>query len=96
MANTALITGSYGGLGSCFVSIHAKRGGDLILVGRSEEKLQAQSQQVSADYGVNVQTIAVCGLPGWQRPMMACAPLMPKKTMLDFVYSQQLPGSAGK
>ncbi len=35
MNNTALITGSYGGLGTCFVEIHAKTGGDLILVGRS-------------------------------------------------------------
>lgn len=34
------------------------------------------------------------GLPGWQKPMMALAPLFPKKTMLDFVYSQQIAGSA--
>ena len=27
MNNTALITGSYGGLGTCFVEIHAKTGG---------------------------------------------------------------------
>lgn len=36
---TALITGSYGGLGTCFVNIHAARGGSLILVGRSRKKL---------------------------------------------------------
>jgi short-subunit dehydrogenase len=36
------------------------------------------------------------GLPGWQRPMMALAPLFPKKTMLDFVYDQQVAGSANK
>lgn len=35
---TALITGSDGGLGSCFVNIHAQKGGNLILVGRSAEK----------------------------------------------------------
>lgn len=35
MANTALITGNYGGLGTCFTNIHAKKGGDLVLVGRS-------------------------------------------------------------
>lgn len=34
MNNTALITGAYGGLGICFVNIHAEKGGDLILVGR--------------------------------------------------------------
>lgn len=36
------------------------------------------------------------GLPGWQRPMMALAPLFPKKIMLDFVYGMQLAGSAKK
>jgi len=59
MNNTALITGSYGGLGNCFVEIHAKQGGDLILVGRSQEKLQQQANEVSAKYGVKVETIAV-------------------------------------
>ena len=33
---TALITGSYGGLGVCFVNIHAAKGGNLILVGRDQ------------------------------------------------------------
>ena len=38
----------------------------------------------------------ISGLPGWQRPMIALAPLLPKKTMLDFVYNQQITGSAKK
>ena len=38
----------------------------------------------------------VSGLPGWQAPMMKMAPMFPKKTMLDFVYNQQLEGSAKK
>lgn len=59
MKNAALITGSYGGLGTCFVNIHAGRGGDLILVGRSQEKLDAQAKEVSEKYSVAVQTIAV-------------------------------------
>ena len=59
MQNVALITGSYGGLGTGFVDIHAARHGDLILVGRSEEKLNAQAKEVTAKYGVEVRTIAV-------------------------------------
>ena len=47
MQNVALITGSYGGLGTGFVDIHAARHGDLILVGRSEEKLNAQAKEVT-------------------------------------------------
>ena len=55
---TALITGSYGGLGKCFVKLHAERGGDLILVGRSQNKLDEQKAEVEKEYGVKVQTIA--------------------------------------
>ena len=55
---TALITGSYGGLGSCFVDIHAGNGGNLILVGRSQKKLDEQAESVKKQYGVEVHTIA--------------------------------------
>ena len=56
--NTALITGSYGGLGTCFVNIHAGMGGDLILVGRSQSKLDEQAESVKKEYGVDAKTIA--------------------------------------
>ena len=59
MANTALITGSYGGLGSCFVNIHAAKHGDLILVGRSQAKLDQQAEETAKMYGVTAYTIAV-------------------------------------
>lgn len=55
---TALITGSYGGLGTCFVNIHASKGGDLILVGRSQSKLDEQKKEVEKKFKVNVETIA--------------------------------------
>ena len=32
----------------------------------------------------------VSGLPGWQKPFMSLVPMFPKKSMLDFVYNQQL------
>ncbi len=54
---TALITGSYGGLGTCFVNIHAGDGGNLILVGRSQKKLDEQAESVSKQYGVEVHAI---------------------------------------
>lgn len=58
MNNAALITGSYGGLGTCFAHIHASKGGDLILVGRSQKKLDAQADEMHTKYGVNAVTIA--------------------------------------
>lgn len=58
MTNTALITGSYGGFGTRFVNIHAALGGDLILVGRSQKKLDEQAAQVSKEYNVKAYIIA--------------------------------------
>ena len=60
MANkkTALITGSYGGLGTCFVNIHAGDGGNLILVGRNQKKLDEQVDSIRKLYDVGVHTIA--------------------------------------
>lgn len=39
MKNVALITGASSGLGKSFAEIHAKRGGDLVIVARSTDKL---------------------------------------------------------
>ena len=55
---TALITGSYGGFGRCLVNIHAEKGGDVILVGRSPEKLEEQAREVAEKYHVKAYTIA--------------------------------------
>lgn len=55
---TALITGSYGGLGTCFVNMHAEKGGALILVGRDQTKLDEQKERTVEKYHVAVQTIA--------------------------------------
>lgn len=58
MGNLALITGSYGGLGTCFVDIHGARGGDMILVGRNRDKLERQAKTTASKYHVEVHTIA--------------------------------------
>ena len=55
---TALITGSYGGLGTCFVNIHAADGGNLILVGRNKKNLDEQAESIRKQYDVEVHTIA--------------------------------------
>nr|WP_298050857.1 SDR family oxidoreductase [uncultured Lachnoanaerobaculum sp.] len=57
MKNTALLTGSYGGLGSCLAKIHAKRGGDLILVGRSIKKLEEQKIELQKKYNIQIECI---------------------------------------
>lgn len=40
MKDVALITGATSGLGTEIAKLHAKRGSDIIIVGRSEEKLK--------------------------------------------------------
>ena len=79
MQKTALITGSYGGLGTCFVELHAATHGDVILVGRSKEKLEQQKQYAEKTYSVSAHIISVdlstedaaqfifdtCKLNGW-------------------------------
>lgn len=98
MQNVALITGSYGGLGTGFVDIHAARHGDLILVGRSEEKLNAQAKEVTTKYGVEVRTIAVdLSTPRRLKPSLMPAPTWSRTSSLIMRVSVAkviLPGNA--
>ena len=57
-SNTALITGASSGIGLEFARIHAKTGGDMALVARSEGKLQELKKELEAEYGVSVAVIA--------------------------------------
>ena len=51
----ALVTGATGGLGKAFVYALAKRGDNLLLTGRSEEKLLALKREIEGKYtGVEV------------------------------------------
>ncbi|MDB4769187.1 SDR family oxidoreductase [Saprospiraceae bacterium] len=58
MKNTALITGASGGIGKELATIHAERGGDLILVARREDKLNAIKTELEKKHGVQVIIIA--------------------------------------
>jgi hypothetical protein len=58
MKNTALITGASGGIGREFALVHARKGGDLVLVARSEERLRQLQEEVSREYGVEAMIFA--------------------------------------
>ncbi len=58
MKNTALITGASNGIGLELAKIHAQKGGDLVLVARSKEKLEELAEKLRADYGVQAVVIA--------------------------------------
>ncbi|PNY82140.1 SDR family NAD(P)-dependent oxidoreductase [Deinococcus koreensis] len=57
--STALITGASGGIGEEIARQLAARGAHLILVARSEDKLQALAQELSAQHGVQSHVIAL-------------------------------------
>lgn len=58
MANLALITGASSGIGLELAKIHAEKGGDLVLVARSEDKLNALKEQLESKHKVSVNIIA--------------------------------------
>lgn len=57
-SNLALITGASGGIGAEFARIHAEKGGDMVLVARSEDKLNALAKELEAKHGVKVVVLA--------------------------------------
>ena len=57
MKTTALITGASGGIGMELARVHAKKGGDLVLVARNKGKLDEIKKELESLYNVSVHTI---------------------------------------
>lgn len=57
MKNTALITGASSGIGKELARIHAEKGGDLIIVARRQDKLNALKTELENKYTIKVVTI---------------------------------------
>lgn len=55
---TALVTGASSGIGAAFSSALAQRGFDLILVARSQEKLEQMAEKFQAEQGISVMVLA--------------------------------------
>jgi uncharacterized protein len=58
MNNTALITGASSGIGLELARIHASKGGDLVLVARSTDKLEALKAELEHRYKIQVLILA--------------------------------------
>ncbi|WP_319230904.1 SDR family oxidoreductase [Draconibacterium orientale] len=64
MKNVALITGASTGIGRELAHIHAEKGGDLVIVARSNNKLEALKTELERKHGIKVYVIAKdLGLP---------------------------------
>ncbi len=58
MANTALITGASSGMGAEFARYHAQKGGDLVIVARRTEALQALKRELETARGITAHVIS--------------------------------------
>ena len=56
--DTALVTGASGGIGLEIAKIHAQKGGDLVLVARSEDKLEQLKETLTNEFDISVTIIA--------------------------------------
>ena len=54
---TALITGASSGIGLEIAKLHASKGGDLVLVARSGDKLLATKKELEEKYNIHVEVI---------------------------------------
>lgn len=92
---TALITGASSGIGAAFAQALAKRNYDLVLVARSQDKLQALATQLTQQQGIQVTVIpqdltdkgAVAGI---------CAELGQKDITVDLLVNNAGFGTYGE
>lgn len=57
VGKTALVTGASSGIGNALATLHAERGGDLIVVARSEDKLNKLKEELEAGRGSKVTIV---------------------------------------
>lgn len=58
MGNTALVTGASSGIGSELARYHASKGGDVVLVARSEDRLNELKSEIESAHGIKAIVIA--------------------------------------
>lgn len=58
MGNTALITGASSGIGAELARYHASKGGDVVLVARSEDKLNDLKSELENNHNIKATVIA--------------------------------------
>jgi len=58
MKKTALITGASSGIGAQMARIHAENGGDIIIVARDEDQLNALKKELEGTFRINVLVIS--------------------------------------
>ena len=58
MGKLALITGASSGIGKELARLHASKGGDLLLVARSKDKLKELKQELEEKYSIKAYVLS--------------------------------------
>lgn len=95
MSKTALITGASSGIGKELAIIHAEKGGNLVLVARRKEKLEALKQELEEKFKVNV-TILSKDLTQLNAPQEIFDELKSKGIQVDYLINNAGFGGHGK
>ncbi len=95
MAKTALITGASSGIGLELAKYHASRKGDLVLVARREEELNALKEKLEKQYSIEVKVI-VKDLSVSSAPQEIFDELQSEKITVDYLINNAGFGGYGK
>ncbi|MCA9779044.1 MAG: SDR family oxidoreductase [Candidatus Eremiobacteraeota bacterium] len=95
MKNTALITGASTGIGKELAVLHAERGGDMVIVARSEDKLQELKAELESNHGVEVRVLAY-DLTDREAPSQIFQQLREEEIEIEFLINNAGFGGVGK
>ena len=92
---TALITGASTGIGKKLATIHAKYGGNLVIIARSEKKLNQLKQELEKKYNIKVVVIAK-DLSDLNAPQEIYNEVKQKGINIDYLINNAGFGALGK
>lgn len=92
---TALITGSSTGIGKELATIHASKGGNLVIVARNESKLNKLKQELEQKYNVKVAVIAK-DLSDLNAPQEIYSEVKQQGIIIDYLINNAGFGALGK
>lgn len=95
MNKVALITGASSGIGKELAIIHAEKGGDLVLVARSSDKLETLKNELEQKYNVQVMLI-VKDLTKQEAPKEVFTEVKNAKIGIDYLINNAGFGGIGK
>ncbi|ALO16200.1 Sulfoacetaldehyde reductase [Salinivirga cyanobacteriivorans] len=95
MKKVALITGASSGIGKELAIIHAEKGGDLVLVARSRDKLETLKNELEQKYNVQVMLI-VKDLTKQEAPKEVFTEVKNAKIDIDYLINNAGFGGIGK